>query len=237
MTSLLLLFFASLAASIGVLFFKPKLSTFIQPLLSFSGAYLLGICFIHLLPELFEMHLHSAGIFILVGFFLQLSLDYFSGGIEHGHIHVHHSKIGRSFPWLVLFSLCLHAFLESTPLLHLKIGSNSIQSPFLWGLLLHKVPIAFVLSALLISYKINNSKILVAVLFFALMAPLGAYLGIQLEAHSEYLSMMIALSVGIILHLSTTILVESNEEHKVSWKKVLPMLMGAGLSLLSTLFH
>lgn len=237
MNSLSLLFIVSLIASISVLIFKPKLSHFIQALLSFSGAYLLGICFIHLLPELFEYEMHSIGIFILIGFFLQLSLDYFSGGIEHGHIHVHHSKVGKSFPWLVLFSLCLHAFLESTPLLHLSEGKGELDSPFLWGLFLHKIPIAIVLSALLVSYQIKSFKIILAISFFALMAPLGAMIGFQLESNAEYLSAMIALSVGIILHLSTTILVESNEEHKGSWKKIIPMLLGAVLSLLSAFFH
>ena len=97
--------------------------------------------------------------------------------------------------------------------------------------------IALALAALLISYRVSNIKVVTAVFCFALMAPLGALLGSQMQEQTEYLTMMIALSVGIILHLSTTILVESNEEHQVSWKKVLPMLLGASFSLLSTLFH
>lgn len=237
MIQLLILFIAALAAGGLVLFGKLNIKSFIQPLLSFSAAFLLGICFLHLLPETFSSNFLHTGIFILIGFFLQLSLDYFSGGIEHGHIHVDKTKVGKSFPWLIVFSLCLHAFLEATPLLHLNHSPQHVHSPFLFGLLLHKIPIAIVLSALLIGYKIRKIIAFTCILIFALMAPLGAFLGAELESYQALLNPMIALSVGIILHLSTTILIETNEEHSVSWKKVLPMLLGALLSLLSVLLH
>ena len=237
MNQILVLFLAAIVSSTLVLMGKLNIKKFIQPLLSFSAAFLLGVSFLHLLPEAFASSYTSTGTFILIGFFLQLSLDYFSGGIEHGHIHVDPSKVGKKFPWLIVFSLCLHAFLEATPLLHLHHSPHDAHSPFLLGLLLHKIPIAIVLSALLIGYQIKKSIGFFTILIFASMAPLGALLGSELKNHEEYLNPMIALSVGIILHLSTTILIETNEEHSVSLKKILPMLLGAGLSLLSVLLH
>lgn len=237
MNQILVLFLASVIASTLVLTGKLNVKKFIQSLLSFSAAFLLGVSFLHLLPEAFASSYSSTGVFILIGFFLQLALDYFSGGIEHGHLHVEKGKIGKSFPWLIVFSLCLHAFLEATPLLHLHPSSNDVHSPFLLGLLLHKIPIAIVLAALLVGYQTKKSASIIVIILFALMAPMGALLGSELQNHEEYLNPMIALSVGIILHLSTTILIETNEKHEVSWKKALPMLLGAGLSLLSVLLH
>ena len=231
------LFLVALVAGGLVLTGILNIKKYIQPLLSFSAAFLLGVSFLHLLPEAFATSYSSSGIYILIGFFLQLALDYFSGGIEHGHIHVEKEKVGKSFPWLILFSLCLHAFLESTPLLHLHPVSDDMHSPFLLGLLLHKIPIAIVLAALLLGYQTKKSISYVAIIIFALMAPLGAFLGAELQHHEEFLHPMIALAVGIILHLSTTILIETNEKHEVSWKKVSPMLLGALLSLLSVFLH
>src|SRR5690554_4537411 len=107
MNQILVLFLAAIIASILVLGGKLNIKKFIQPLLSFSAAFLLGVSFLHLLPEAFSTSYASTGVFILIGFFLQLVLDYFSGGIEHGHIHVDKSKVGKNFPWLIVFSLCL----------------------------------------------------------------------------------------------------------------------------------
>ena len=237
MMQIIALFLVALVAGGLVLTGILNIKKYIQPLLSFSAAFLLGVSFLHLLPEAFATSYSSSGIYILIGFFLQLALDYFSGGIEHGHIHVEKEKVGKSFPWLILFSLCLHAFLESTPLLHLHPVSDDMHSPFLLGLLLHKIPIAIVLAALLLGYQTKKSISYVAIIIFALMAPLGAFLGAELQHHEEFLHPMIALAVGIILHLSTTILIETNEKHEVSWKKVSPMLLGALLSLLSVFLH
>ena len=82
---------------------------------AFTGAYLMALTCLHLLPEVFAAKTdHAAlslGAFILLGFFLQVVLDNFSGGIEHGHTH-------GSAPIAVMVGLCLHAFLEAMPLGH-----------------------------------------------------------------------------------------------------------------------
>ena len=48
-------------------------------LISFSGAYLFSITVLHLIPETFAgEHNHTIGLFILIGFFLQIILEQFS---------------------------------------------------------------------------------------------------------------------------------------------------------------
>ena len=81
-----LLFASVIAGAIVVEIFKPKKGRNIQILLTFSGAYLLAVSVLHLLPELFR-HNHSEhiGLYILGGFLIQIVLEYFSQGIEHGH--------------------------------------------------------------------------------------------------------------------------------------------------------
>ena len=63
--------------------------------LAFSGGFLLAIIFQHLLPDIYHTGAEHVGIYILIGFLIQLILEYFSGGIEHGHVHVHK---GQSLP-------------------------------------------------------------------------------------------------------------------------------------------
>ena len=71
-----------------VIVIKPK-TKIIQLLLSFSGAYLLSITVLHLIPEVFENQQKKIGLFILLGIVFQTILEYFSKGAEHGHIHYH----------------------------------------------------------------------------------------------------------------------------------------------------
>jgi zinc transporter ZupT len=201
-------------------------------LLSFSGSFLLSISFLHIFPELFQVHDINLGLYLMTGFFLQLILDYFSGGIEHGHTHVHSDKLGH-FPVLVFFSLCLHAFLEAMPLEHFEEIEH--EHALLIGLIVHKLPISFILASLLLAYQLKKSLIALGILLFSLSAPLGMWIGAELIVSQEVFSKLLAISAGIILHLSTTILLEGNEEHKVQWKKLLPMILGAGLALLSLL--
>jgi len=66
LTTLGLLFASVIAGAIVVEIFKPKKSKNIQLLLTFSGAYLLAVSVLHLLPELFEHNTNqNIGLFIL----------------------------------------------------------------------------------------------------------------------------------------------------------------------------
>ncbi|MGB5462103.1 MAG: ZIP family metal transporter, partial [Aureibaculum sp.] len=109
------LFFLIASVAIGVLlvFILKPTTKLIQLLLSFSGAYLLSITVLHLLPEVFESHQKNIGIYILIGILLQTVLEYFSKGAEHGHIHIH--PYTKGVPWLLFISLSAHAFLEGIP--------------------------------------------------------------------------------------------------------------------------
>ena len=53
-------------------------------ILAFGGAYIMGLIFLHLVPEAFGFN-SIAGIFVLVGFLVQIFLEYISKGLEHGH--------------------------------------------------------------------------------------------------------------------------------------------------------
>ena len=93
----------------GLLVFIPSLSKkgSTKLILSFSGSFLLSICLLHIIPEIFSGHHDhhlNLGIYLMIGFFLQLILDYFSGGIEHGHTHVNQKKL-EHFPLLIFIFL------------------------------------------------------------------------------------------------------------------------------------
>ncbi len=66
---------------------------------AFTGAYLIALVMLHLLPDLYEPTEGVAikplliGGFILFGFFIQIAMDSISMGIEHGHAHELHGRM------------------------------------------------------------------------------------------------------------------------------------------------
>ncbi len=78
---------------------KPN-SKHLQLFLSFSGAYLLSVTVLHLIPEVFSHQREHIGLFILLGIVLQTGLEYLSKGAEHGHIHGHDFE--KRIPWLLI---------------------------------------------------------------------------------------------------------------------------------------
>jgi zinc transporter ZupT len=100
----ILLIASVLFASLLVFIIKPN-KQIIRLLLAFSGAYLLSVTILHLLPDVYTVTTNSTtvGIFILIGIILQSILESFSKGAEHGHIHIHSD--GKQFPTLLFVSL------------------------------------------------------------------------------------------------------------------------------------
>lgn len=202
----------------------------IKFLLSFSGAYLLGISVFHLLPEVYETHAHHYGLWVVAGFLVQLLLEAFSKGLEHGHSHLDLFQ-NKGLPLGVLISLFLHAFLESIP-----IGSSHShlsRDALLWGILVHKVPVSIILYNMLCELKLSLLRRIIIITLFALMAPIGVYLGTLMPILGEYSRELTAFVFGIFLHISTTILFEDNKSHHFNIMKYGVILLALAIAWLT----
>jgi zinc and cadmium transporter len=228
---LYLILFLGVALS-GLAVFAITLSTkWLKLLLSFSGAFLFAISVLHLLPEIYSPGNKTVGIYILAGFFFQVGLEFFSQGIEHGHIHP--GPAAGKLPLAILISLSIHSFLEGMPL----SGNGSGYNKALFtGILLHNIPISVALMTLLKQSRLSTTKILWALLLFACMTPLGAICGTALGRSmgdaSVCFNNLMGIVVGIFLHISTTILFESSENHRFNFIKFLSILLGAVVAFL-----
>ena len=149
-------------------------------------------------------------------------MDYFSKGAEHGHIHVH----GNKFPTILFVSLCLHAFMEGIPL------ANNEHQELLWAIVVHKIPITIVLGSFLAYSETTLIKSLSLLLFFALMSPLGSFVGANAALMLEYKTEITAIIIGIFLHISTIIIFESAENHKFNSAKFIAIVIGFGVALI-----
>lgn len=229
---LYLILFAGVIASGSLVFFARISPKALKLILSFSGAYLFAITILHLIPEIYESTPVSIGIYVLAGFLFQIFLEFFSEGIEHGHIHVHnHGHAHAAFPATMMIALSVHSFLEGMPL----AGAwDHTKQSLLIGITLHNIPIAIALMSMLMQSHISNTKAIGWLIVFALMTPLGTLTNILLgqavsiEGFSEKIMGVV---IGIFLHISTTILFESGDEHRFNLVKFGTIVAGMGLAV------
>lgn len=231
--------------TVGILFFvlpllaggtlrllKPD-PKWLRLLLSFSGAFLLGVVFLHMLPELYHHVGTGIGLWVLAGFLLQVVLEFFSHGIEHGHMHIHGAQ-GKALPLITLLSLCIHSFAEGMPFAQDHVARDM---PFLIGVLLHKMPMAIALATVVQRTGTNGLQGWLLLIIFALAAPMGILVGhlVGEGIGMQPLDNMLALAIGMLLHISTTIIFESAPEHRFNAARFVAVLIGAGLAALMLL--
>ncbi|MEO1261950.1 MAG: ZIP family metal transporter [Bacteroidota bacterium] len=230
-----------LGGSFGFFFNKEKKS-WLQLVLSFSGAYILGITVLHLMPWVFTGGDHLIGLWVLAGFFIQLLLEQLSVGVEHGHIHAPH-KYSIGFVVSVMAGLGIHAFVEGIPLsyygeIHIETHGHSHTHNFLlYGIILHHIPAALALVILLKLSGVRKKIIWLCLGIFAFMSPLGAAVSSVMPIEVSIQKGILAFAVGSLLHIATVILFEmdSSNHHHISRKKLTAIVLGIGLSILTAL--
>lgn len=211
-------------------------------LLVFAGSYLFAITVIHILPELYvhSGNIRFIGLFVLAGFFLQQILEYFTYGVEHGHMHTHHSHDDHTHhhhhngvsALVLLSALCLHAFLEGSMLAQpQQMGVPYDANAVLLGIVLHRAPAAFALMTVLSIQLGGRTKAIPHLVAFSFAAPLGLFIStyfVEQEIISEQgLIWLYALVCGNFLHISTTIVFESSPEHNFNARKLSVAVLGA----------
>ncbi len=206
---------------------------------SFTGAFLLSLTLLHLLPELYDFHgedVHKhalmLGVFMLGGFFIQLGLDFISMGVEHGHSHPLHGHA----PYGVVAGLCVHAFVEAMALgdAHTYYDPHS-RNLLLWSIVVHNYPVSIALIGMLLHWGMPRKNAIGVLVLFAAMAPIGMFLSGHILWLAEHSRELMAIVIGIFMHISTTILFESGEVHRIHLGKLIAILIGTGLGVAAVL--
>lgn len=207
----------------------------------FGGAFLLAVCFVHLLPEAFaaaegceyaevaacghsvahsHMHEHHnhfpMGGFVLLGFILQLLLELLSKGAEHGHVHEDDKSHIRGSYISALMILCgvsIHAFLEGFAL----ITDGLVNYSLLAGVIIHNIPISMVVVGGFLKAGCSKGVSLCYLAVFALMGVLGSFLGTSLDFVQQHSGEIMCFVVGILLHVSISTLFDNGESHKYNF--------------------
>lgn len=204
-------------------------------MLTFSGAYLFSITVLHILPELFAIsstHIYI-GLCVLIGFYFQIIVNYFSQGVEHGHSHHNHSHSGNGVLMLFL-SLFVHSLLEGTLLVHPHATHEHDEvRHLLFGLMLHKIPESFALAAVLVLDISKRKWVIILIFIYALASPIGLIISNIVAINDIYnstiFSYLFAFVAGNFLHISTTIFFESESKDHTFKATKTATIVGAGV--------
>ncbi|WP_264521371.1 ZIP family metal transporter [Flavobacterium sp. N1994] len=199
---------------------KPKDKQNLKLLLAFSGSFLLSLTVMHLLPDVYESGNKSVGVFIMLGILFQIILEFFSKGAEHGHVHGHDKML--QIPWLLFISLCIHALLEGFPVGH--------HHELAYGIAIHHLPIAIILTTFFLNAQLNKTALFFFMLTFAIMTPLGTLISDNFPILNDYYTQITAVVIGILFHISSTIIFESSEGHKFNIAKISMIILGIALA-------
>jgi zinc transporter ZupT len=162
-----------------------------------------------------------------------VALDVISVGVEHGHSHALHGRM----PIEVIIGLCLHAFVAAMALgdahHHHDPASRRL---LLVSIVIHNYPVSIALLGMLLQTGMRRDASLGMLVLFAAMAPLGMFLSAHtgLAAHSREL---MAVVIGIFMHISTTILFEASDAHRFNLAKLGAIVIGTVLGVASVLLH
>ena len=211
-------------------------------ILSFSVSIVLALICLHIIPEIYSHHKSYLGYFLLAGFLLQILLELLSKGIEHGHVHFH-GKVTNSQMGIIFIGLCIHAIIEGIPMFTFEIEKDHLHEhkheAFTWvyftAILIHKLPIAVVLMFFLGNMKSSIFKRYTMLLLFSITTPLGAVFGeeiMHLDFFSDWAPKLLALTTGMLLHITTLLIFEDHHHSNDKYKNVIIIMLGIGIGAL-----
>lgn len=227
----LTLFLASIISGISVFAIKDTHSKTLKLIKVFGGAFLFAVCFVDLIPSMFEHNIEKGidihqsiipvGAYILLGFLLQLLLEQLSKGAEHGHIHSNGEKKSLLSSIMLLIGISIHAFLEGFPI----INNGVVNTSMVTGIIIHNIPISIVIVGAFLNSGCGKTKSILMLSIFASMAIYGSLLNQTWSFLNPYENIIVGIVVGILLHVSTTTLFDSEESHKYNLKRFLVVIL------------
>ena len=212
---------------------------------AFGGAFLLGSCFINLVPHMyahgFAIDGIKIGVAVLIGFLIQLLLESLTNGIEHGHNHClcceeefdthHHDSDSTSHEAHHHHhhdGLCHEN--HTHPVTGLMIGlsihaflegmplvdtDGTIHQSLLYGIILHNIPLALVLLTLFVNNRFSLAKSLLLLSVFAIMTPLGSLCNLFIVSNDDTVQAFI---MGIVVGILLHVSVSILFDHESKHK-------------------
>lgn len=203
----LLIFLASMVTALYLL----KKHRIVQPgersslFEALASGIFLGAAFFHMLPDSLrsfqsiypDMHYPIAELICVGGFLLMLLLERLS-------LASNDKRASGYIPYILTLTLIIHSISEGAAL---GLESAFAETTMLFiAILAHKSTETFGLCILLLRYALPYQRVLLILLIFSLMTPLGILLGnylISAHGSQEWAAIFTAFAAGTFLYIST----------------------------------
>lgn len=195
-------------------------------LLSFGAGVLLSAAFLHMMPTAIESLGESTGLYILGGYVLMLVLEKFTMAHPCGEEACPNHRVG----YTALLGLSIHSIISGIAL-GVSLGEAehiTVSMALLAAVLVHKVPETLALTGLLAGSGWQRPKIIVALVLFSLMGPVGIGIGNFFNFRGHHLmSVAMAFSAGTFLYIaSSDLLPQLHKKLKQEWLHFFAFLFG-----------
>jgi zinc transporter ZupT len=104
------------------------------------------------------------------------------------------------------------------------------------SIVVHNFPVSVALLGMLLHSGMKRTGALGLLGLFAAMGPLGMFLSAHTPLASHTRELM-AIVIGIFMHISTTILFEASDVHRFNFGKLIAIVVGTALGVASVLAH
>ncbi len=213
---------SAIGLGIGI-FLSSLFRRFYEPLLTVAGSFILASVVLHFNHQWQGAHGEMVGWGLLVGIFLQITIEQLTGGIEHGHITDVPIKYGTYF----MIGLVMHALVEAMPISSLYEYSMW-YNPIISSIILHRLPASMVFG-FIVGRRKKQAFIIWGSLFL-LTAPVGAFLGYYVVS-DQLLKWFEFVALGSLLYIGSTMVHEQISHHNIGWKQMVILLLGVLLAI------
>ena len=104
------------------------------------------------------------------------------------------------------------------------------------SIVVHNFPVSIALLGMMLQSGMSRSGALRMLLLFAAMGPLGMFLSAHTDLANHSRALM-AIVIGIFMHISTTILFEASDVHRFNIAKLIAIVAGTALGVAGVLVH
>jgi zinc and cadmium transporter len=214
-------------------FKSPK---FVRLAVSLSAGVLLGVAFVHMIPEAVElMGAPSTGLLVLLGYLVIYALERFVMVHPCEEAHCDYHAVGLA----AFIGLSIHSLMGG-----IALGSALLVPGLAWAVfvatLLHKAPEAFSLTTLLVMGKRPIGRVALYIAVFSLMLPLGSWVAVSGLNHYgiKVVGGAVALSAGTFVYIATgDLLSGTHSKGQSKAEAALAFLLGIGFALMTKWFE
>lgn len=202
---------------------------------SFSAGVFMATAFLHLLPEAIERANPSTiGAYILGSFLVLFILEKFIMLHPCEESHCDYHTVGLT----AFFGMLIHTFFDGLAL-GAALTAGHLAPIVFFAIMAHKIPSSFSLASILKKAKWSNAKILLFLVLFGSMIPIGAFASLSIVEGlgTNAVGAALALSLGTFIYIATSdFLPEVHRAHGNKFKNLASFLIGIFLIALIKYF-